>query len=56
MRTNENFKIFMDRYGEISEKLTTILETLIRESNETRKMINENIKLLKQTIEKLSEK
>ncbi|MCL7393439.1 MAG: acylphosphatase, partial [Thaumarchaeota archaeon] len=31
-RTDENFKIMMEKYGEISEKLTTILETLTRES------------------------
>jgi len=37
----------MEKYGEISEKLTTILETLTRESRETREMLNETMKLLK---------
>ncbi|MCL7397375.1 MAG: acylphosphatase, partial [Thaumarchaeota archaeon] len=31
-RTDENFKMIMEKYGEISEKLTTILETLVKES------------------------
>ena len=53
-KTDKNFKILMDRYGEISEKLTIILETLIKESRETREMINENIKLVKKAVEKLS--
>ena len=55
-RTDENFKILMDKYGEISEKLTSILETLIRESRETREILLENIKLLREAIEKLSQK
>jgi acylphosphatase/uncharacterized membrane-anchored protein YhcB (DUF1043 family) len=53
-RTDENFKAIMEKYGEISEKLTTILETLIRESKETREMLNETMKLLKEALEKLS--
>ena len=53
-RTDENFKILMDKYGEISEKLTSILEILIRESRETREILLENIKLLREAIEKLS--
>jgi acylphosphatase len=53
-RTDENFKIIMEKYGEISEKLTTILETLTRESRETREMLNETMKLLKEALEKLS--
>jgi len=53
-RTDENFKIMMEKYGEISEKLTTILETLTRESRETREMLNETMKLLKEALEKLS--
>jgi len=44
----------MDKYGEISEKLTSILETLTRESRETREILLENIKLLREAIEKLS--
>jgi len=44
----------MEKYGEISEKLTIILETLTRESKETREMLNETMKLLKEALEKLS--
>jgi len=53
-RTDENFKAIMEKYGEISEKLTIILETLARESKETREMLNETMKLLKEALEKLS--
>ena len=53
-RTDENFNKIMEKYGEISEKLTVILETLIRESRETREMLNESMKLLREAIEKLS--
>jgi mevalonate kinase len=41
-RTDENFKLILNKYGEISEKLTIILETLVKESKETREMLNEN--------------
>ncbi len=53
-RTDENFQRIMERYGEISDKLTVILETLVRESKETREMIYEMMKLLKESVEKLS--
>jgi len=53
-RTDENFKLIMVKYGEISDKLTTILETLIKESRETRVMLNETMKLLREALEKLS--
>ncbi len=53
-RTDENFKIIMDRYGEISEKLTVILETLVKESRETREMLNETMNLLREAVNKLS--
>jgi acylphosphatase len=36
-RTDKNFKILDEKYGEISSKLTQILETLQKESIETRK-------------------
>ncbi len=52
-RTDENFKLISDKYGEISEKLTIILETLIRESKETREMLNETMKTLKEALERL---
>lgn len=53
-RTDENFKVIMDRYGEISQKLTVILETLVKESRETREMLNETMNLLREAINKLS--
>ncbi|RLC35847.1 hypothetical protein DRH29_05660 [candidate division Kazan bacterium] len=53
-RTEEKFNTILNKYGEISEKLTTILETLVRESKETRQTLNQTMKLLKQAIEKLS--
>jgi acylphosphatase len=52
-RTEENFKLILNRYGEISEKMTVILETLIKESKETREMLNETMKMLKEALEKL---
>jgi acylphosphatase len=36
-RTDSNFKLLGDKYGEISVKLTQVLETLEKESNETRR-------------------
>jgi len=53
-RTDENFRLMSDRYGEISEKLTVILDTLIKESKETREMLNETMKALRTAVEKLS--
>ncbi|MCS7365135.1 MAG: acylphosphatase [archaeon GB-1867-035] len=53
-RTEEKFNTILNKYGEISEKLTVILETLVRESKETRQTLNQTMKLLKQAIEKLS--
>jgi 5-bromo-4-chloroindolyl phosphate hydrolysis protein len=52
-RTDENFKLILNKYGEISEKLT-ILETLVKESKEIREMLNETMKLLKEALEKIS--
>jgi len=51
--TDENFKLILNRYGEISEKMTVILETLTKESKETREMLNETMKMLKEALEKL---
>jgi len=53
-RTDENFKLISDKYGEISDKLTIILETLIKESKETREMLNETMKTLKNALERLA--
>jgi len=55
-RTDKNFELILEKYGEISKKLTEILETLVKESRETRELILENIKLTRQTLEKLLEK
>jgi acylphosphatase/soluble cytochrome b562 len=52
-RTDENFKLILEKYGEISEKLTIILETLIKESKETKEMLNETMKTLKEALERL---
>ena len=52
-RTDEGFRRMEERYGEISRKLTVILETLIRESRETREMINESLRLLREAIDRL---
>jgi len=66
-RTDKNFQILMEKYGEISAKLTEIMTMLLeessktremlmeirRESSETRKMLNESIKLLRKAVEKL---
>jgi acylphosphatase len=52
-RTDENFKLILNKYGEISEKMTIILETLIKESKETREMLNETMRLLKEALERL---
>ncbi|MEM3397549.1 MAG: acylphosphatase [Nitrososphaerota archaeon] len=53
-RTDKILNTILEKYGEISSKLATILETLTRESRETREMLNETINLLKEAIEKLS--
>jgi len=50
-RTDENFKLIMAKYGEISDKLTVILEALVREARE---MLNEAMKLLRGASERLS--
>ncbi|MCP8305320.1 MAG: acylphosphatase [archaeon] len=53
-RTDKNFQSIMERYGEISDKLTTILETLVRESKETRERLDKTIELLVKAVEKIS--
>jgi len=52
-KLDDDFKIILDKYGEISKRLTQILETLIKESRETREILLENIKLLREAIEKM---
>ncbi|MCD6126025.1 MAG: hypothetical protein J7J19_03340 [Thaumarchaeota archaeon] len=44
----------MKRSSRTKKKLTVILETLMRESRETREMLNESMKLLREAVEKLS--
>lgn len=53
VRTDQNFKMLMDKYGEISEKLTQILETLQRESTETRRELTRAIDALSDLVKKL---
>ncbi|MEM4310927.1 MAG: acylphosphatase [Nitrososphaerales archaeon] len=69
-RTDDNFKLILDKYGEISEKLTRIMDTLIeesrksrdmlkvikRDSKETRKKLIEALRLLRKAIEKSKKK
>ena len=55
-RTDRNFQILMEKYGEISEKLTMILDILVKESKETRLMIYEVLKTLNKALEKLGGK
>jgi len=52
-RTDESFRRIEERYGEISGKLTVILETLVRESRETREMIDESLRLLREAVDRL---
>lgn len=66
-RTDENFKHLESRYGEISEKLTNIMNTLIEESKktsemleviksdsrQTREMLSESMRLLKEAIDQM---
>lgn len=53
-RADENFKLIVDKYGEVSEKLAVILETLVKESKETREMLNETMRLLKDALDRMS--
>jgi len=46
-RTDGNFRLMSERYGEISEKLSLTLEVLRAESAETRRMLAEAIESLK---------
>ena len=55
-RTDENFRLMLEKYGEISEKLTVILETLVRESKETRGQIAKALEKLTEAVETLKER
>jgi len=47
-RTDENFKLMFEKYGEISEKVSLTLEALKAESAETRRMLADAIASLKE--------
>lgn len=49
-RTDQNFKILEEKYGEISAKLTQVLETLQRESMETRKELTRAVDTLSELV------
>jgi len=49
-RTDENFRLMADKYGEISEGLKAVLEALIRESRETRERLTEAMEMLAEAI------
>jgi acylphosphatase/archaellum component FlaC len=49
-RTDKNFQTLAERYGEISAKLTQVLETLNRESAETRKELTRAVNALTELI------
>ena len=53
-RTDGNFRLISEKYGEISDKLTVILNALVQESKETREMLNETMKSLKDALVKLT--
>jgi len=53
-RTDRNFQILMEKYGEISEKLTQVLETLQRESLETRRELTRAIDTLSDLVKKFT--
>lgn len=69
-RTDGNFQTLMEKYGEISAKLTEIMNTLLeeskktsqmldtlrKESKETREILIKNLELLRQAVEKLGQK
>jgi acylphosphatase len=55
-RTDKSFKILEERYGEISSKLTQILETLQKESIETRKELTRAIDTLSELVRRFISK
>jgi len=52
-RTDENFRVLFEKYGEISDKLTVILETLVKESKETREQLAKTIDKLTDAVNAL---
>jgi len=53
-RVDEGFRLILVKYGEISDKLALILETLVRESRVTREMLNESMRILREVLERFS--
>ncbi|MBS7637779.1 acylphosphatase [Candidatus Bathyarchaeota archaeon] len=53
LRTDESFKLLFEKYGDISEKLTVILETLVKESKETREQLAGAVERLAMAVEAL---
>ncbi len=53
-RADQNFKMLFERYGEISEKMTKILEALVNESRETRKDLAEAMRKLAEAVDALA--
>ncbi len=51
-RTDQNFRTLDHKYGEISQKLTSVLETLEKESVETRKELTRAVDNLAKLVEK----
>jgi acylphosphatase len=51
-RTDKNFQTLGEKYGEISQKLTQVLETLQRESAETRKELTRAVDALTELVKK----
>jgi acylphosphatase/archaellum component FlaC len=52
-RTDENLRLLLEKYGEISEKLTIILEALVRESKETMEQLVMAVNRLSEAVEAL---
>ncbi len=55
-RTDNNFKVLEDKYGEISAKLTQVLETLQKESMDTRKEMTRAIDTLSELVRQFVER
>ncbi len=54
-RTDKNFQLLMEKYGEISQRLTEVLETLRRESMETRKELIRAVDTLSDLVRRFME-
>jgi acylphosphatase len=52
-RTDKNFETLAQKYGEISEKLTQVLETLQRESAETRRELTRAVDALTELVKRV---